>query len=69
MPTAVACATLKEHLAAHPASQIAREVFHGFTVTEYLNVLDVVSSNFDVDLAGVDPDVRAHIAALKAARS
>ncbi len=58
LPTEIACETLREHLARHPSSRIGRVVFHGFTLPEYINILDVVSRWFDVE---VPAELRDHI--------
>jgi O-acetyl-ADP-ribose deacetylase (regulator of RNase III) len=61
-PTTLACTTLLAHLHAHASSKIARVVFHGFSITEFANVADVVAQHFDVAL---DDDVRALGASLR----
>lgn len=57
LPTRIACTTLTAHIAARTTSKIARVVFHGYTRSEYMNVLDVVADAFDVDTSTVDPEV------------
>ena len=64
LPTEIACRTLKGHLAS--PSRIARVVFHGFSLIEHVNVLDVVSSSFDVDMTDVSAEVRDHLAVIRA---
>jgi O-acetyl-ADP-ribose deacetylase (regulator of RNase III) len=41
-PTEIACDTLRAHLALHQASRIARVVFYGYELHEYLAVAEVV---------------------------
>jgi len=63
-PTTIACETLKAHVASR-SSKLARVVFHGYSMVEYLNVLDVVALAFRLDLGAVDPSVRAYIEQLR----
>jgi O-acetyl-ADP-ribose deacetylase (regulator of RNase III) len=52
LPTTIACETLK-------GRSFGEVVFHGFTPLELANVLSVVLGHFEVDTAGVDPDLLA----------
>lgn len=46
LPTAITCASLQEHLAGRTSTKIGRVVFHGYSMPEYANVLDVVRASF-----------------------
>lgn len=71
LPTTIACETLQAHLEGRSATKLGRIVFHGFTVPEYVNVLDVVSAAFPdrVTLDGVDPELKKLIEQLRSERA
>lgn len=66
LPTDIACETLQAHLARGP-SKIRQVVFHGFSMLEYVNVLDAVSRHFTIDLTDVPAEVREHLGSLRSA--
>lgn len=69
LPTSIACTTLQAHLAGRTTTKIARVVFHGYTLPEYVTVLDVVSDAFPMDPATIAPEVWAMVQAWRQARA
>jgi O-acetyl-ADP-ribose deacetylase (regulator of RNase III) len=73
MPTRVACRTLLDHLeelsSSGTSSKIARVVFHGFLLHEYVNVLDEVARVWPHVLDSVPSEVRDHVRAFRAITS
>ncbi len=54
-PTELACRTLREHLRVHSSSRIGDVVFYGFQIFEYMAMLEVVSSFFEIPEDTVPP--------------
>jgi O-acetyl-ADP-ribose deacetylase (regulator of RNase III) len=65
LPTTIACELLRERA----PENVKRVVFHGFTLVEHLNVLDVVRRYFPVDLSRESEDVREYLKGLGDAAS
>ncbi|RKH68201.1 macro domain-containing protein [Corallococcus llansteffanensis] len=61
-PVALACTTLKTHLAARERSRIARVVFYGYELPEYLNTLEVVTRHFPLPEDSLPAEVREYLA-------
>lgn len=65
-PTAAACETLAEHVAATPATQLGRVVFYGYELHEYIAVVDEVSSRFRLPEGSVPAEAWAVIESTRA---
>lgn len=66
-PTEIACRTLQEAAEAL-AGRVSEVIFYGYDLTEYLNMLDVVSAHFPLDEEGLDEDTRRYLALLRQER-
>lgn len=60
-PTETACQTLRDHLLAKPSSHVGDVTFYGYTLPEYLVVVEVVSSFFTVPEDSIPAEVRDHL--------
>lgn len=61
IPTELACRTLQEHLERQPQSRIERVVYYGFQLFEYMAMLEVVSSFFEVPPETVPQEARKYL--------
>lgn len=59
--TEIACRTLLEHRGAQPGSRIARVIFFGYELHEFVNMVHVVRAHFALDESALDPEVLAFV--------
>jgi O-acetyl-ADP-ribose deacetylase (regulator of RNase III) len=60
-PTEIACETLREHLEASDNSRIGDVVFYGFSLVEFVNIVEVVSAAFDVPPETIPEEARGYL--------
>lgn len=64
-PIEAACKTLREHLREHGDSALARVVFYGYELPEYLAMVEVVQAFFPLEPGSVPAEVQEYLARLQ----
>lgn len=58
LPTDLACRSLRDHLRSRPNSRIGDVTFYAYAMLEYVNMMEVVTSYFDVPVESVPYGMR-----------
>jgi O-acetyl-ADP-ribose deacetylase (regulator of RNase III) len=58
LPTELACKTLEMHLASISSTRIGRVTFYGYMLHEWIAILDVVRTHFDLPESAIPAELR-----------